>query len=277
MKLPDQIKKGLRYLCFIISALALQGGCVTIKDAKNRDNQIKNASKTYVEAYMARRVLENRKNILQTYSLLFRMQDSVQQSLRDVHTTENLMAASLLPELKEVQNIDKDPLAFTDYQADDGYSRRLGQLLQSEDVQKSSDELFRVISGTGYGNTLPGDYQALKSLAGAGNTFLYNLQEYLNKRALTASLGYRKLADVYRQKGMELHETVLRDKQFTMTDLERIETERMAEKYIALSLEFTEKSDSLLAAAKEAPNPWKAGAEINMKKHLRLQNLAQKR
>lgn len=75
---------------------------------------------------------------------------------------------------------------------------------------------------------------------------------------------------------MEPHEAVLQDKRFTMSDLERIQTERMAEKYLALSLEYVEKSDSLLAASKQAHNPWKKGAEKQLKKHLRIQNLAQK-
>lgn len=274
MKLLIFLQKGLRYSSLIGIALALQGGCVTIQDNKNRENQIKNASKTFVEAYMAKRVLQSKESTRDIYADIYQLQDSIQKSLRDVRSTESLKAASLAAELREMESLESDLLSYIEYAGSDEYSRQFGQLLQSSDVQRSSDELFRMIHLMRAGNKLPADYQELVAANKARNTFLFNLQEYLGKRALTASQGYRNWAEVYRQKGMELHEAVLQDKRFTMNDLERIETERLAEKYLALSLEFVEKSDSLLAASKEARNPWKAGAEMNMRKHLRLQNLA---
>ena len=274
MKFSYLFRKGLRWSCLLTTALALQGGCVPVMDVKNRENQIKNTSKTFVEAYMTKRVLRNKEAILNTYEELFRLQDSIQQALRDVRSVEKLRVASLEAEWKEVKNLESHPLVYMEYEERDDYTRHFGQLLQSSDVRKSSEELFRMIHGMRWGFTLPGDYGEMKALAKARNTFLFNLQEYLDKRALTASQGYRNWAEVYRLKGMELQEALLQDKRFTMTDLERIETERLAEKYIGYSLEFMEKSDSLLAAGKEARNPWKAGAEIKIKNHLRLQKLA---
>ena len=276
MKLRNLLLKSFRFLFLISLSLALQGGCVTVQDSKNRNNQIKNASKTFVEAYMAKRVLESKESIRDTYEELYRMQDSIQQALRHVQTLEGLKIASIAPELQEVKDLHQDPLAFMDYSEKDEYTPQFALLLASPDVQKSSDELFRMIHGMRSANHLPQEYQELKGLAKARNTFLLNLQEYLDKRALTASQGYRKWAEVYRLKGMELHEAVLKDKRFTMTDLERIQTERLAEQSLALSLEFIEKSDSLLAASQQVRNPWKAGAEKELKKQLRLQHLAQK-
>lgn len=275
MNLLMLIKKCLRASCFILLLLVLQGGCITIRDTKNRENQIRNASKTFVEAYMAKRILQSRESTRDAYFQIYRMQDSIQRALQDVHTLQELKAASLAAELKEVENFDNDLLAYVDYAPGDDYTRQFALLLQSPDVEKSSDELWRMIHGMRTGNQLPAEYRELKALAKSRNTFLFNLQEYLSRRALTASHGYRNWAEVYRQKGMELHEAVLQDKRFTMSDLERIQTERMAEKYLALSLEYVEKSDSLLAASKQVRNPWKRGAEKQLKKHLRIQNLAQ--
>lgn len=277
MKPTHLFKRYLRAGGLISLALALQGGCVMVQDPKNRENQIKNASKTFVEAYMAKRVLQHKEATRDTYKQLFSLQDSIQQALREVRTVDGLKIASLETEVQEVENLERDMLAYLDYSGSDAYSWQFGLLLQSPEVGKNAEELFRMLYGTRSGNQLPQSYAELKALAKARNTFLFNLQEYLNKRALTASQGYRRWAEVYRLKGMELHEAVLQDRQFTMTDGERIETERLAERYLALSLEFTEKSDSLLAAGKEAPNPWKAGAERAIKKNLRLQNLATKR
>lgn len=275
MKLLKSLQNGFRFSCFIFMALALQGGCVVIvKDGKNRENQIKNASKTFVEAYMAKRVLQNKESVRDTYAQIYSLQDSIQQALKNVQTVEGLKTASLQAELQEVENLEADLLTYIDYQSSDDYTRQFGQLLESDDVQKSADELFRMINGMRSGNKLPEEFQELKAVAKSRSTFLFNLQEYLDKRALTASQGYRKWAEVYRLKGVELHEAVLQDNRFTMTDLERIETERLAEQYLALSLEFIEKSDSLLANSKEVRNPWKRGAEIKMKNHLRLRNLA---
>ncbi len=274
MKHNNIRQKSLKVSCLIILALALQGGCITVKDSQNRENQIKNASKSFVEAYMAKRILEKKATISDTYIHLYSLQDSIQKALLDVRTVEELKTTSIQSETQEVENLRKDLLAYIDYEENDEYSRRFGQILLSSDVQQGADELFRMIHIMRTGNYLPTDYQGLKDQAKARNTFIFNLQEFLNKRALTASQGYRNWADVYRQKGIELHESVLRDKRFTMTDLERIETERLAEQYLALSLEFTEKSDSLLAASKECRNPWKAEAEIQIQKHLRLKNLA---
>ena len=191
-----------------------------------------------------------------------------------MRTLDGLKITSIAAELQEVKNLHQDPLTYTDYGEKDDYTPQFALLLESPDVQRSSDELFRMLYGMRSGNMLPQEYQELKAMAKARNTFLFNLQEYLDKRALTASQGYRKWAEIYRLKGMELHEAVLKDKRFTMTDLERIETERLAEQYLALSLKYIERSDSLVAASQNAPNPWKAGANKKLKKHLRLQNMA---
>lgn len=274
MKLLKWQQLILRFSSLSLLSIALQGGCVAIKDSKNRDNQIENASKTYVEAYMAKRILEKKEIIKDTYFEIYHLQDSIRKALGNVHTVADLKTATLLPEIRELANLDNDLLAYVDYESSDAYSHQFGQLLLSPDVHRSSEELFRMIYLMRSGNNLPKEYQEMKKLVKDRNTFLFNLQEFLNKRALTASQGYRNLAEVYRQKGIELHEVVLQDKRLTMTDLERIETERLAEKYLAISLEFIERSDSLLAASKEARNPWKAGAEIKINKHLRLQNLA---
>jgi hypothetical protein len=276
MKLPQLLLQGLQCSSLIALALALQGGCVPVQDTKNRENQIKNASKTFVEAYMAKRVLQSKEAVRDTYDQIYSLQDSIQQALREVQTVEELKAASLQAELQEVENMENEPLAYINYASNDDHTRQFGQLLLSQDVQKSSDKLFRMIHLMRSGNKLPDTYAELKATAKARSSFLFNVQEYLNKRALSASQGYRRWEAVYRLKGMELHEAVLQDKRFTMTDLERIDTEYLAEQYLALSLEFVEKSDSLLAASKDAHNPWKAGAEVKIKTNLRLQNLANK-
>lgn len=274
MKISKTLQIMLRCSCLLIALLSLQGGCVMIQDNKNRENQIENASKTFVEAYMAKRILHSKEAVRDTYAQIYHLQDSVQQALRNVQTIHKLKTASLETELQEVKSLENDLLRYIDYEGHDDYSRQFGELLLSPDVRNSSDALFRMIYPLRSGNRLPDNYRELSAMAKARSTFLYNLQEYLNKRTLTASQAYRNWAETYRIKGMELHEAVLRDKRFTMTDLERIETERLAERYLAMSLAFIEKSDSLLASGKEARNPWKAAAELKMKRQLRLENLA---
>jgi hypothetical protein len=267
--------KYIRLGCLLTMALALQGGCVTVQDQNNRENQIKNASKTFVEAYMAQRILRHKETVKNTYAQLYLLQDSIQKAMHDTRTVEDLKIASMQTEIRDLEGITNELAAYIDYKADDEYTFQFGELLLSDNVPHSADKLYRMLNYAGHGRQLPTDYQDLQALGKSRNMLLFNLHEYLHKRSLAASQAYRNWAELYRQKGAELSELVVEDKRFTMTDLERIETERLADQYLAWSLEFTEKSDSLLAAIKEAPNPQKAGAERKMSTYLRLKNLAQ--
>lgn len=275
MKTYQYFRKSFLYACLLAVGLALQGGCVSVQDKTNRENQIKNTSKTFVEAYMARRILRHKEAVRDTYAQIYQLQDSIRLAMRDTRSVEDLKAASLAAEIQDMAGMQDELLAFIDYRAEDAYTFQLGELLLSENAGESADKLYRMLNFMDSGLQLPTDYHEFREIGKSRSMLLFNLHEYLHKRSLTASQAYRNWADVYRLKGIELNELVLQDKRFTMTDLERIETERLADQYLALSLEFTEKSDSLLAAVKETPNPWKAGAEKSMNTYFRLQNLAQ--
>jgi hypothetical protein len=275
MKAYPTFIKCLRFTCLLTVGLALQGGCVPVQDKNNRENQIKNASKTFVEAYMAKRILRHKEAVKDTYAHLYLLQDSIRKAMYDTRTVEDLRIASLQTEIQDLEGINNELAAYIDYKADDEYTFRFGELLLSENVPQSADKLYRMLNYMSNGMQLPTDYQGFRELGKSRNMLLFNLHEYLHKRSLAASQAYRNWAELYRQKGAELSQLVVQDKRFTMTDLERIEIARLADQYLALSLELTEKSDSLLAAVEETPNPQKTGAERKMNTYLRLQNLAQ--
>ena len=55
-----------------------------------------------------------------------------------------------------------------------------------------------------------------------------------------------------------------------MTDLERIETQRIAQKYITMSYEFVEKSDSILLNVQERGDPLKVQSQRLVSQYLQL-------
>ncbi|WP_224994218.1 hypothetical protein [Cesiribacter sp. SM1] len=177
-----------------------------------------------------------------------------------------------LPELREFR---EGLVSYADYSAENPYAVRFEHIIQETDVSSGAEELYRILNYTRRGQTLPADYNTMQQEAKQRQQFLFSLNEYFDKRLLTASQIYRKWADTYRLKAMELNKAVLKEKRFTMTDLQRIQAQRLAEKYMAYSIEFMEKSDSLFAVSKEAKRDvQRTVAEKKLKQHLRLQALA---
>ena len=51
---------------------------------------------------------------------------------------------------------------------------------------------------------------------------------------MTANLIYRKYSQCYREKSMQLNQLFSQDDQFIMTDFERIQLQRLAQKYMVM-------------------------------------------
>ncbi len=240
--------------------------CVTIvSDKKNRKEEINNTAQSLGEHVLWKKLEKTKEVIDHTYTKIHALQDSIEQAKYLVHSVVNMKMASIESELLEINDIKLDVNAYLSGIPDNAYGAQLKMLYQNNDVDHAAQQLADMLYFTDH---LPKETGALEELiAGTGNFRMYYC-EFADKRAMQASRTYRKWAKLYREKGAELSGRVLEDKSFAMSDYERINLQRMAQKYTVMSYEFIEKSDSILLAINENKDPIKVSQQRQVGQYL---------
>ncbi len=251
MNKKTTLRRCLSYL--LIALLTTSNTCVVVKDEKNRDEEIDNTASSLGEHLLWRKIRKTKEVIDSTYHLIHALQDSLDRAKQLVHTVTRLGMTSLSEELLALYDMKSDVEAYVNLPALHPYAATLNGLYRN-DATIASQELGNMLCLT---EPLPHDVAGLNELLTARSSFRTYYSEFSDKRALQVAQSYRKWAKVYRQKGTELSRSVLRDKELTMTDLERIKVQRIAQQYVVMSYEFLEKSDSILLSVQEKPDPLK--------------------
>lgn len=244
--------------------------CVEIADEKGRKEQIENTASSLGEHVLWKKI-EKTKGVIDTvYTKIQALQDSIDAAKYTVNTIINLGIASIENELLELHDYKLDLDAYVSRVPDNAYGLMLSQLYRQEDVVSASEQFTDVIF---YADHLPTTVAGVDQRVADRQGIQMHFNEFADKRSMQAAQVYRKWSRLYRDKGMELSRKVLTDKAFGMTDYERIETQRLAQKYVVLSYEFIDKSDSILLAVNEYQDPIKNTHQQYLESYLHLQNL----
>ncbi|WP_277488035.1 hypothetical protein [Catalinimonas alkaloidigena] len=222
---------------------------VIVKDKKNRKEEINNTAQSLGELVLWKKIEKTKDVIDETYDKIYALQDSIDQAKYMAQSVIGMKMASIENELIEINNIKHDVDAYVAEPLDQEYGERLNNLYKHPDVAEAARELADKMY---FAAPLPGTSNVLEQRIADNRNFRLYLQEFVGKRATQAAHTYRKWADLYREKGMELSQKVHQDKAFAMSDYERIRNQRIAQRYITMSYEFIEKSDSILLAESEA-------------------------
>lgn len=255
----------------LISLLLMSYQCVVVvKDKKNRKEEINNAAQSLGEHALWKKIEKTKEVIDETYQKIHALQDSIDQAKYIAHSVIGLGVASIEDEMLELDHFHTNPDAYVATTFNESYGALLKNMYKRKDVAIAAQELADKLY---YTNSLPRQKETLDQLVADNNNFRLYFQEFTDKRSLQAASTYRKWADVYRNKGMELSQKVLEDKAFAMTDYERIRTQHLAQRYIVMSYEFIEKSDSLLLAVTQPRHAIRNAQQKQLAQYLFTQKL----
>ena len=252
---------------FLISFTLISPKCVVISDEKNQKEEMNNAASSLGEHILWKKIEKTKEVIDKTYDLIHTLQDSLDHAKQLVHTVTHLGVTDLSEELLTIYDVKNDMEAYVSRVPDHPYSVGIQHLYQQGNVAVAAKTLADFLYVT---EALPTDPDAFRQLAVGQLTLRTYYHEFADKRALQVAQAYRKWAKQYRKKGTELSQNVLQDRRLTMTDLERIETQRIAQHYITLSYEFVEKSDSILLSVQERGDPLKTQSHRLVSQYLQL-------
>ncbi|MEK6480918.1 hypothetical protein WJR50_25475 [Catalinimonas sp. 4WD22] len=222
---------------------------VVVKDKKNRKEEINNTAQSLGELVLWKKIEKTKEVIDKTYDKIHELQDSIDQAKYMAQSVIGMKMASIENELMGIDDIKNDIDEYVNMLPAQEYGERLYNLYKHPDVADAARELADKMYFTA---PLPGTSKGLEQRIADNRNFRLYFQEFAGKRAAQAAHTYRKWADLYREKGMELSQKVQQDKAFAMSDYERIRTQRIAQRYITMSYAFIEKSDSILLAESEA-------------------------
>ena len=224
-----------KFLCIGCCALLCSAfTCSTIKDNPNRKRQIKNTANSLGQYSFLRQLEATKATIAHLYHEMQDLQDSLDAALYSVSTILNLEIAGIDQELEELQNL---WVPLQDYDQENPYYFLLQDLQHQQsnpvDFGKHLTDLLYRQQMTG---ALPTDYDAFKQLEKNNKAITEALQDIIKKRSITANLIYRQWSDRYREKSLQLNQLL----HFTITDFERIQLQKLAQRYMVMSWEMKE-------------------------------------
>lgn len=226
-------------ICFLL----ISPTCVEVNDRQNRKEEINNAAQSLGEHVLWRKVKKSKEIIDETYYKIHALQDSIDQAKYLVQSVIGLGVASIENELLEIYDMKTDVDAYVAGVSNNSYGLLLKNLYEQPNAAVAAQQLADMLY---YTDKLPKETAGIEKLLADHHNFRLYFEEFADKRAVQAAQTYRKWARLYRNKGMELSQKILQDKAFSMSDYERIHTQQIARRYIVMSYEFMEKSDSLM-------------------------------
>ena len=254
-------------LLLILSA----NGCVVIvQDEKNRKEEINNAASSLGETILWSKIKKTKEVIDSTYLKIRALQDSLDRAKELVHTIKDLGVASISDELLAVHDIKADIDAYVAGVPADGTELVLRQLYKNDDVVQAATDFADVLHFT---DKLPKDHHQLNELMINTNNMRMEYGEFTDKRAMQTARMYRQWSKLYRDKGEELSEWVMKEDEHAITDFERIRLQQIAQKYTVMSYQFTERSDSILLAISNYQGAVKMAQENRLHQYLKVKKL----
>ena len=164
------------------------------------------------------------------------LQDSLDATLYNLSTILNLEIASIDQELEDLSKL---WVSLQGYDKENPY-HFLRQFLQNQqsnplDFGKQLTDLLYQQQMNGH---LPDKYDDFKQLEQNKKALIASFQDLIKKRSITANLIYRQWSNRYREKSMQLNYLLSQDDHFTMSDFERIQLQRLAQRYMVMSWEM---------------------------------------
>ena len=258
----------LSYL--FIGLLTTSGTCVQVSDKKNQEEEVNNAASSLGEYILWKKVKKTKKVIDETYDKIYALQDSLDRAKELVHTIKNLGMASIDDELLNFHDMKTDIDAYVAGVPSDEYALMLRQIYKYDDVQQASSDFTAILQ---FSDALPNDYQAMDKLLIKNNNMRMEFSEFTDKRAMQTAKMYRRWSKLYRDKGEELSEWVMKEDIHAITDYERIRVQQISQQYTVMSFQFTEKSDSILLAISNYRGAVKTAQENRLFHYLKAKEI----
>jgi hypothetical protein len=249
-------------LLLIASLPLMAATCVKIKDSSGREKQIKNAANSEAQHMILQKIEKLKEDMENIQQSMYTLQDSINQSLFRSLTVRDMKFAQIHKEVGDVESVQNTMGSYLPAPSDP-YTNAIVSAYQSDDLAEAATQIANVVSYPGgLSAPLPKDANQLMVAESGRQVAKLAFWEFADQRALQSATIMRQWADVYSEKAAELNQALLQTKRFTMTDFERIELQKEAEKYVILSYELLEKSDSITLAVSENEYKKKKKAEI---------------
>lgn len=263
-----RIARLLRTACCLLVYFTLSAkACVMIvKDKKNRKEEINNAASSLGETILWSKIKKTKEVIDLTYTKIKALQDSLDRAKELVHTVKDLGVASISDELLAVHDIKTDIDAYVAGIPNDGSEIALRQLYKNDDVAQAATDFVSVLHFT---DALPKEHQQFNELIIHHNSMRMGFTEFSDKRAMQTARMYRRWSKLYRDKGEELSEWVMKEDVHAITDFERIRLQQIAQQYTVMSYQFVERSDSILLAISNYQGAVKMAQEHRLRRYLK--------
>lgn len=231
--------KNLTIPCLFLLLLSMSNTCVQIEDEQAREEQIENAGNNLGQYLQWKKVEKSRQDIDQIYKHILQLQDSLDQIKWNPAKLLGLKIASLEQESNQVNDLKSIgmPAGWEGFAVENpaAFAQQLSVLLYMSDA----------------GTPLPEGLASYQSFKYYRQRLLLSFQQQAGKRKLEAAQIYQDWSRLYHDKALELDRLLQEEDRWVMQDYERLNLQHLSGKYLLLSFEYMEKSDSLLLKGAE--------------------------
>ncbi len=215
--------------------------------------------------------LDVSRQIEQTVSDIYTLQDDYQDFLRQAESVQNLRWADLVSNQSQALSLETRMDAYVP-----AYENiaTLKQAYQTLEGVGGALQMYQQLDGFGADTQLPVSVTALQQQLEdlAVNRAAFDEMAY--KKKLQVALSYNQVAEDLLEKAQELSQALLVNERFSMTEGERLSSIKQAHDYILQSMDLKLESDQLVLDVMEAAEESKAGPLKQYEQQLERQVLA---
>ena len=215
--------------------------------------------------------LDVSRQIEQTVSDIYTLQDDYQDFLRQAESVQDLRWADLVASQSQALSLETHMDAYVP-----AYENiaTLKQAYQTLEGVGGALQMYQQLDGFGSDTQLPQSvaalHQQLEDLAVNRAAF----DEMAYKKKLQVALSYNQVAEDLLEKAQELSQALLVNERFSMTEGERLSSIKQAHDYILQSMDLKLESDQLVLDVIEAAEESKVGPLKQYEQQLERQVLA---
>ena len=215
--------------------------------------------------------LDVSRQIEQTVSDIYTLQDDYQDFLRQAESVQDLHWANLVSSQSQALSLETRMDAYVP-----AYENiaTLKQAYQTLEGVGGALQMYQELDGFGVDTQLPASVAALHLQLADLSVNRAAFDEMAYKKKLQVALSYNQVAEDLLEKAQELSQALLVNERFSMTEGERLSSIKQAHDYILHSMDLKLESDQLVLDVMEEAEHSKAGPLKQYEQQLERQVLA---
>ena len=215
--------------------------------------------------------LDVSRQIEQTVSDIYTLQDDYQDFLRQAESVQDLHWANLVSSQSQALSLETRMDAYVPAYENIAILKQAYQTLEGVG---GALQMYQQLDGFGADTQLPASVAALHQQLEDLSVNRAAFDEMAYKKKLQVALSYNQVAEDLLEKAQELSQALLINERFSMTEGERLSSIKQVHDYILQSMDLKLESDQLVLDVMESAEESKAGPIRQYEQQLERQVLA---